>query len=547
MDTPALPMDTPLPDTPPAPRCMGSAVGCGTLDEAGCPSVMGCAVTSCRGFPVDCDRLRTMTECSGQRGCAWSGTTCTGTPAPCNTLADGAECTGQMGCTMGMRSCGGLPTPCSVLSDAQCEMQPGCYRMPDAGFDGGPPDAPPLPCDPGTTPIALRVVDAAGAPMAGVAVRAEGESCGVGFETTTAADGTATFMVDPALGPWSITAARAGHAAVSVLDVLGTAVGAFDGDMRLDPLRTPETYDPFAVSGSLGGTIGIGHTVQVDAYDFDTIPAAGASWSSNFYVSGVTTPLRFVALELDAAGDAVNFAMTAESMRSRSPLTGVVLTLPTPAEAPRPHTLSVTWPTTGLLADAMPVRAACEHLLPLPTAPFVFAGSARISAATPGSFTVSVRDFSPLPANLVFVTVQGTALSNLYWWGDVADDARTVGALDTLTFGGVSLADAAATARATDWGYAALHIGEGTNATSGWRVFGALDRAGAADTNFAVPHLPTGVTLADIGLTGSVSSLFLAIETDGARPWSLQNANHGVPGYRQTAALDYIMIDASGR
>ncbi|HSQ64667.1 MAG TPA: hypothetical protein VLM85_15695 [Polyangiaceae bacterium] len=84
------------------------------------------------------------------------------------------------------------------------------------------------PLDPSAPGLVVRVsVDAATTQRsaAGFCVRAE-RSDGTAFEALTDASGTATVPIDPAAGPWDVTAARFGYEAVSILNVDGPIAGA---------------------------------------------------------------------------------------------------------------------------------------------------------------------------------------------------------------------------------------------------------------------------------------------------------------------------------
>ena len=84
------------------------------------------------------------------------------------------------------------------------------------------------PLDPSAPGLVVRVsVDDATTQRAaaGFCVRAE-RSDGTAFEALTDASGTATVPIDPAAGPWDVTAARFGYEAVSILNVDGPIAGA---------------------------------------------------------------------------------------------------------------------------------------------------------------------------------------------------------------------------------------------------------------------------------------------------------------------------------
>ncbi|MBX7191125.1 MAG: carboxypeptidase-like regulatory domain-containing protein [Sandaracinaceae bacterium] len=517
-------------------ECEGLATACSSLDVASCSTVMGCTVTSCRGFAVSCARLLTMTECEAQDGCSWSGS-CAGTPRDCATLTE-TECSSQAGCVMGSRGCSGMATACETLDHTRCLAQPGCMPPPDAGRDAGPPDAAPMPCEPGATPIRVRVLDPSDAPMSGAAVRAAGASCGLGFEETTGSDGVVTFMVDPALGPWSITAARVGYAAISVVDVLGFD---FAGDVRLDPITT-FSDESYPVSGTLS-PVHATSTYVVDTYDFETVTGARESWSSLQYVESPPSPLRFVALELDGAGRALDVAVTPETTRPRAPVTDVALSFG--GATPREHAVHVRLPSTGPLSAVTPAYFQPQHVLP--TGSYAVVGSVVVSSSTPSEIVFAVRDFDAFPMNFLYTSSMAPTFQlNVFRSGPNADATITIGALTSLELVGASLDGAVVTAAATGWGYVGLHIGETDSQAPRWRVFGVL-AADGAPTSIVVPELPSAVTETDLGIDPVTSVLPIAIDTESEPPWMLQTANQGVMGYRATAAGTYVTIETHAR
>ncbi len=517
-------------------ECEGAATACSSLDPAACTSVMGCVVTSCRGFPVACARLLTMAECDQQDGCSWSGA-CGGSPRECTTLSD-TECAMQIGCVVGSRGCSGFATACSAFERARCLEQPGCMYTPDAGRDAGPPDAAPMPCAPGSTPLRVRVVGANDAPMAGAAVRTEGESCGIGFEATSGADGVVTFMVDAALGPWSITAARAGYSAVSVVDVLGFD---FAGDVRLDAITPPST-ESYPASGTFS-PVRLTSLYKVDTYDFETVTDSRGSWSSNHYVESPPSPLRFVALELARGEEALDIAVSPEMVRPRGPVTDVALTFSsTPV---RLRSLRVTLPPAGPLSVASPSYFEVQHALP--SGSYVVVGSAALAAFTTSELTFAVRDFATFPMNFLYTSSDtGLFQLNVFRSGPNEDATIAIGQLEDLSMSGLDLADARVTASGTGWAWIGFHVGESETQPPRWRIFGAL-AADGAPTSIEVPRLPTGISAADLGLLGATSVLPIVIETEAVPPWSLRASNQGVMGYRATAAGSYQSIDSRGR
>lgn len=423
------------------------------------------------------------------------------------------------------------------------------------------PDAPPVPCGPATLAFSARIVEGpSGAPLAGARVRAEGRSCSDVIEATSGADGSVTLMVDRAGRPWAITAAMPGHRVVSVLhaDTVGSGDAIDLGDIQLDVAPDP-AISAFPASGTLTGSVGVGNTVRLDGFGFATLASTSATWTSEHYAfAGLDTPTRFAAVEVDPMGRAVNIGITPEGTRPAGPLTGVALALPSPAEVPREHTIRIQLSPAESLAGMAPATVDLLHVQDGPFEPYVYVGSAIWGPPTgvPGAFDVVVRDFAVLPGNWLVARFEspltGRVLNVLV--DDVSADATISvagpGSLEWLTpdrtYGGLS----AGVVDGGDFGYVALHLGEsGTGDPPIWRVFAPMSPGVRAGSDVWVPQLPTGMTLAGLGLGAPREGLLMAIymQSGSEPPWSLQARNQSVRGYRATLAGAYEVLDPSGR
>lgn len=532
-------------------ECVGAATECGTLDVAACGTVMGCHPSRCVGFALAC-AMRTRAECmmATGTGCSWDGTACIGTAVACTDVSDEAVCRMNTGCSWGAREvCRGTPIACETFARDACTTQPGCMiyepphdsgpPMPDAGcgsFDAGT----------GMVDVDLRVVTgpAPVTPASGAHVRVE-SACGGFMEMDTAADGTVHFSVPREAGEWDLTAAMTGHAAVSVLDVTNVTL---TGDVRLDPVAARPDELPHTVSGTLGGSIGIGNTVQIDAYNFETIMSATATWNSMFYASALSLrqPLAFVALEMDSMGRAVNVA-TAEVPRTEMDITGVTLALPAPRVAPTTSTFMVTLPASGMItaADAMPVGAFAEQLSTLDEGEYVYSGTGQVVAAA-GGLQVTLQHFSgPAATTFAGATADGAAARlNVYTSAPATAGDIVVGPGTMMMTGGALSDLEVALAGASGHDTLVIHIGETGTENPHWRVF-----APTLPPVARVPHLPSAVSLTDIGLTVAAPTSVLAmfIKMSSGAAWSTRAANQGVPEYQYTVAGGYQMVSASGR
>ena len=161
--TPRADAFVPLLDAGP-PTCIGTPASCVGRTGAACTEGPGCRVVQCTGSG-SCGRLSTAV-CVTLPGCYVDGGRCMGT-GRCEDITFSPSCY-RSECTWDDQSgpCGGTPTRCESLTGAACAAQPGCTSLldagpidagplPDAGRDGGRPDAgprmicaPPIACDP---------------------------------------------------------------------------------------------------------------------------------------------------------------------------------------------------------------------------------------------------------------------------------------------------------------------------------------------------------------------------------------------------------------
>ena len=530
-------------------ECVGTPTECATLTTATCDTVVGCQITQCVGFAIAC-AMRSRDECmAGGTGCMWTGSACEGAATRCADVTDEAVCRTNTGCTWDpSTTCRGAPVACDTFSRDACTTQPGCMiyvpphdagpELPDAGcgtFDAGT----------GMVDIDVRIVKGPSpvTPAMGARVRVE-SLCGGNMEADVGADGVVHFSLPREAGQWDLTAALAGHNAMSLVDVTNFAL---TGDIRLDPLVRPDDL-PHAVSGTLGGSVGVGNTVQIDAFLFETIMSASATWSS-MYASGpwsMPQPLFFTAIEMDSMGRAVNVATT-EVPRSGADITGVTLDLPTPRVAPTTSTWLVHLPAVGMVttAGATPRGAFAERLSTIDDGEYVWTGTAQI-ALVGADVQVTVQHFpGVVDTNFAGATIDGTGgRLNTYKSDPAAGGDVTVGP-GTITMLGRSLADLEVDAAGVSGHDAVvIHIGETDMQSPRWRVF-----APTLLPVTRVPNLPSTVSLIDIGLTpaSSTSVLALLIKMESGHIWSTRNANAGVEGYQYSIAGMYQTFSTSGR
>jgi hypothetical protein len=354
-----------------------------------------------------------------------------------------------------------------------------------------------------------------------------------------------SFSLPRAGGQWDLTAAMAGYAAVSVLDVTSFTL---TGDLRLDAIAVRDE-PAHAISGTLGGSIGVGNSVQLDAYNFETLTAVAATWSSTFYAGTLSLrqPLRFAALELDSAGQAVNLATT-QVPRVAADITGVALTLPSPRVAPVTSTFNVVLPSSGMVtaAGVTPVAAFAERLSTLDDEQYLYSGTAQL-AIVAGHMQVTVQHFPGADTETNFAIATGddtTSRLNVYR-SNPADPSDIVVGPGTITMYGFALSDlAAAVSGVSGHDTIAIHLAESDTEYPRWRVY-----APTFPATVGVPHLPSAVSLADIGITpgSTIGCIAMLLKMESGAPWSTRAANGGVPGYQYTLGGSYQYFAATGR
>lgn len=553
------------------PMCNGTPTGCeSATDATSCSAIMGCAFGSCAGVPTDCHHILDMTTCGAVEGCTWNAPLCRGTPRACGTYTDVTTCNAQQGCTQGTSDvCSGSATLCTALTVASCTSQPGCslgppdaFVVPPDAWVAPPPDAWIAPPDAGcasattTSSIPVHTVEpdhtAGGVrDLGSVHVRAESACGGTDVEATTDATGHLTLDLPDAGAPWAVTFAIAAHSAVSILDITNLA---FTGDVRLETLDVPADVRHVA-SGTVTGAIASGHTLQVDCPDFETTTAMpGVPWSTGFYTGHQRpdAPLLFVALDLDASGRAVNLGSTAPMTRPTTDVSGISIAMPSPAATPTTNRIVVHGATTGVMAGAhSPVPFGVEHsYLDIPFFPYVLTGTAAFSTAgaAGADVVIDLTHFpGPLDVNLYGFQQTGAfgAVMNV-WLTDTSTHDVTVAPVTTLTATGTSLGDLGAVGVGAGFDALVVHIGESTTDLPRWRVI--ADATSGAASIYRIPHLPTGVTLADIGLpAGSTTALPIYVHMNAGRPWTARGSNVSVWQYQYAIGGQYLTVSTAGR
>jgi hypothetical protein len=397
---------------------------------------------------------------------------------------------------------------------------PDAFTSPDAALspDAWPPYDATCAAPPGSTTIVLHSV--APDPVAGgirdlahVHVHAE-SGCGTDMQLQTDATGHLTLDLPNAGAPWAVTLALAGYAAVSVLDI--TTI-AFEGDVRLDPITPTPAPVTYLAQGTVGG-IAAGNHATVDCFDSGTgtEPTAPFYFYSHFQVGeeAPNPPLQFVALEWSPSPlpTLLNIGSTGPMTRPAADLpTAITIAMSSPPPTPVVSHVVVHLPTTGITAPASNVNAfpAQHALFDLPNAPTMVTGAldVRQHAYPVPDFDIAITHF-PGPWDVNRTGLWATAAPDT-WIDvnitDITDHEVTVPPVTELTATGTSFDTLAARATGAGYDLLVLSLGEGMYAPRPrWRVY-ATTSSGAARID-GLPHLPSAVTLADIGLGAATTS-----------------------------------------
>jgi hypothetical protein len=510
------------------PACIGSLGDCTSMTIETCEAVPGCIVTACVGFPVACDR-REEDECTAELGCAWDGSACTGMASPCALFT---PCTRQPGCaTGGSASCRGSATACSALPIDECEAHPGC------GLD---------PCSPksGVAAFELRVVAGPGAatPLEAALVRAETACSGDVVEVETAADGTARLELDRARGTWNLTVAKRGHTAVSIVAVSDFAL---DGDIRLDRLDAGAQQTVHSISGYVTGATA---TVEIAGFDVEGASIMpGGGWGGR-YVAGphnAGLPVRVLAIARDARGLPTNVAV-AEVPRTASEIVGVELAFPDPP---------------------VPVTETVFHTVLDPTS---FVGAPNLvynsegyafqwAGAFDGQEIVSGDSFAEILGSELIVTArhfaapgqsdvvgavfgQDSTMTRLVVHHHFSGPDPIVVGGGTFSTEGTTLGDFTVHSQGLA-GHDALEIQlERGESVAAWRIF-----APTLPPIVTVPHLPSGLTLADIGVIGETTAFVRLTKMAVGRPWSAPSLPSASAHTSYVIGQTQIPLSSAGR
>lgn len=412
------------------------------------------------------------------------------------------------------------------------------------GTDGGKVDIS------GTKDIAVTVVQYAtptNTPLANCSVRAQVPgNANAYLDAKTDAMGVAHLKVDPAKGPFDITAANAGFTAISVLGVTDSVPGT----LVVSAIGAMPSFKEFAASGSITGA-GATTKLQIDAWDWQTVvtmPGA-MNYTTKFDVSpGLSVPIPVSAIEVDtantanglSAGTAVNGSITMPVMRQSQAMT-INITLPTTKNAPTMSTVKMNWPTAGLFTKASikgagaPVQdmhigsGIVEKLTTAEAQAAMFCGIANVDPMDNTLLHLQTfgGDMSPDIAGTEVTTVApmktATAMDYaaiVYAHDLTGTPTLNIGAVNKLAVGGASLGDATIEVDSDGYDTAEFFISskQGMTSTTIWVIYAPGGKLAAR----GLPYLPGGVQLGDLGgdvAQADVAGQVVKYVKNGNSPW----------------------------
>lgn len=399
----------------------------------------------------------------------------------------------------------------------------------------------------GPKEISITIVETASpmnTPLANVFVRAESPA---GFlEAKTDAMGVAKFKVDPAKGPFDVTAAIAGYYAVSILGVTDSV----PGNVILAQIGAMPSFKEFAVTGAITGATAT-NTLQIDAFDWQTVvtKAGAMTYATKFEtINGITVPIPVAAIEVqppvapETVGTAVKGVLANSGMgaKARSTSTAMVIDIDMGAGVAATNSMvTINWPTAGILTGTLlkgigsPVAdmhigsGIVEQITSAEPGAAMFVGIAKTSAPVNGVTTMTLQTFpgamkpdiagTEVSTVAPMKTATPTDLAALVYSHDLGMNASvTVGQIDTLAITGTSLDDAKFEIKSTGYDVGQVFVSNkaGMTTTAVWIIY----VVGGKVAPRGLPHLPGGVKIGDLGgdLTSAEMSLQVTKYIPGA-------------------------------
>ncbi len=414
------------------------------------------------------------------------------------------------------------------------------------GSDGGGPDGSMGGGIAGPKEISITIVETASpmnTPLANVFVRAESPA---GFlEAKTDAMGVAKFKVDPAKGPFDVTAAIAGYYAVSILGVTDSV----PGNVILAQIGAMPSFKEFAVTGAITGATAT-NTLQIDAFDWQTVvtKAGATTYTTKFEtINGVTVPIPVAAIEVqppvapETVGTAVRGVLANSGTGAKARATGAMMIDidMSAGVAATNSTVTINWPTAGILTASLlkgigsPVAdmhigsGIVEQITSAEAGAAMFVGIAKTSPPANGVTTMTLQTFAgamkpdiagtEVSTIAPMKTATPTDLAALVYSHDLGMNASvTVGQIDTLAVTGTSLDDAKFEMKSTGYDVGQVFVSNkaGMTTTAVWIIY----VVGGKVAPRGLPHLPGGVKIGDLGgdLTSAEMSLQVTKYIPGA-------------------------------
>jgi hypothetical protein len=362
------------------------------------------------------------------------------------------------------------------------------------------------------------------------------------IDAKTGADGVVTFKVDAAKGPFDLTVAKATYGVISVLSLTAPA-----GDIityALEDSASPST----TVAGTITGKQDAANRVMVDAWAFSTFVGTTANYSSKA-TNDPDLPLVVAAIEVDSTDKILNGAITAPQTRTSSAMTANIV-FPSPAAVATTKTLTVKFPTSGVLAGALTSISEVTSDKKIGNALVVksnkfaqmFVGVARVGTPASNTSTITLQSFAgDMAPDTVLAAWSG---GDLYARANIRDlmdgSTTTFGDVAALDLEGSALSDLTFATDGTGYEYSELELIDNEGSGVVWRCF----QNGAKVASRKLPHLPAQTKLADVAPGFSPRAVIVLLHRTGASatPWG-DNASYDLVVSNATPDA----IDSSGR
>lgn len=370
--------------------------------------------------------------------------------------------------------------------------------------------------------LVVRVVTGSDArrPLAGVSLQLRGAAGSATTIASTDARGEGCAITAGLTAPYALTVFRRGYTLTSLIGLRG----AVDGPVHVEPIRT-DTRAPREITINVSGAPAGTAQIVADAADFETARGAVGLPLRSTLLPNDAAPFEVFALALDTRGSMLS--VVSQNFGDRARL-GDAVSLAF-GEAPAIRTTRVVTAfspggilsTRGLRAGEHEVRRVVRGSHGTTG---VVVGTSILSTllTTGGNYNYELRTAGGEvePTGAFFVFDPASVMARVVVWQHTFPETVTleVPPVRRLALGG-SAPDALTFSYDGDqWEHAAIQLIPRGSTQAVWQVF-AVDASQPGE--LSTQPLPTGLTLADLGLTVGVETWGMLLRMREGRPWSV--------------------------